>query len=267
MPDVTVTPSTTSVTVAGATQVLVPSQPYESSTMFSDMVGNAYPFNTVVGTGANPSGGLISFTGATEGNWGTAAMAVGTYGGQARVGIHAAPTAAGQVSRIQNWGLGNFDMSCRCIITQGATTLRTFFGYGVTHGPDDTSVGQRFMLADGAGFVAYGISGYWELQYNYTTIDEDTGERILHESTVVSTASPTDYHNLRFVVTDGPTSLRWYIDEVLVREVTSNFQPIASGTGVTPGIEIRDKAAGGTGTLGICSVDWMKVTYTGDRLP
>lgn len=265
MPDVTVTPSTTSVTVAGATQVLVPSQPYESSTMFSDMVGNAYPFNTVVGTAANQSGGLISFTGAATDSWGICAMAVGTYGGQARAGIHAAPTASGAVTRFYNWGLGNFDISTRCVITQAASTLRTFFGYGVTHGPDDTSVGQRFMLADGAGFVAYGNSGFWELQINYTTLDEDTGERILHESTVVSTASPNDWHNLRLVVTDGPTSVRWYIDEVLVREMTSNFPPIVSS--VDPGIEIRDKAAGGTGTLGICSVDWMKVTYTGDRLP
>lgn len=264
MPDVTVTPSTTSVTVAGATQVLVPSQPYESSTMFSDMIGNAYPFNTVVGVGANGAG-AISFTGSATDNWGTASMSVGTYGSQARVGIHAAPTSTGTVNRIQQWGSGNFDLSTRCVITQGATTIRTFFGYGITHGPDDTSVGQRFMLADGAGFVAYGNSGFWELQINYTTLDEDTGERILHESTVVSTASPNEYHNLRLVVTDGPASVRWYIDEVLVREMTSNFPPINAT--VTPSIEIRDKAAGGTGTLGICSVDWMKVTYTGDRLP
>lgn len=242
MPDVTVSPSTVSVTVATASSV--PWDPSTSVDLYSDFVADASPFGISTGTQGNPGSSLYTFGGDNGAMFGKINLSLsGTPG--ARIGVYAAQADTSTVNRTRLITDGAYDFKCRCNVTIAAALQRTVVGLCNTHGPASPTL----IIEDGAAFLASGDTGNWNAVIA-------TGNVMDQVATGYSTAQ---MRTLRITTNAEGTEVKFYIDGNLVRTAA----PTWTTTQVLGwGFEMRDKQSGGSGTNGLASIDFMRLQFT-----
>ena len=261
MPDVTVTPTVQSVTVTPTVQSVSTSShvgvaaadidPSVKAFLYSDFNGNCEPFDICTGTATQIGTATFSYTN-------SASIAVLGYldmicpkAQGSRVGVFAADADTTDVDRTYNVGYGAWDWSARVQFALGDQPQRVVAGFGITHGPADTTVEQKRMLQYGAAFVAYGNSGNWiaTIADNNVLTEYDTG------------ISSSQWRTLRIAINAAFTEINFYVDHALVHTVTSGFWDASANT-CAWGVELREKKSGGSLTDSRVLVDFMKLTYT-----
>lgn len=241
MPDIVVSPSTISVTVASA--AAAEWDPKTSVDLFSDFVNDPSPFGISTGTAGNPGSSSYTFTD-DETSFGRINLSLsGTQG--ARIGVYAAQADTSTVNRARKITDGASDFECRMSIVTAVTLQRTIVGLVVTHGPPSTTL----IIQDGAAFVAKGASGNW---FAVTAASNVMSE-------VETAYTSASMRNLRITTNAAGTEVRFYIDGNLVRTADVTWDTESS---LAWGIEMRDKATGGSGTSGLATADFMRL-----RLP
>lgn len=242
MPDVTVSPSTVSVTVATASAV--PWDPSTSVDLYSDFVNDASPFGISTGTAGNPGSSTYTFGGDNGAMFGKINLSLsGTQG--ARIGVYAAQADTANVNRTRLITDGAYDFKCRCSITTAAALQRTVVGFCVTHGPPSATL----IIQDGAAFLANGDTGNWNAVIA-------TGNVMDQVATGYSTAA---MRTLRMTTNAAGTEVNFYIDGNLVRTAAPTWDTSSS---LAWGFEMRDKQTGGSGTNGLAVIDFMRLQFT-----
>lgn len=239
MPDVVVSPSSVSVTVAAATAAGF--DPKSSVDLFSDFVSDASPFGISTGTVANVGSSSYTFSDNIADAFGLINLQLsGTQ--SARIGIYAAQADTANVNRARKITDGAFDFECRIGITTAVTLQRTIVGFAITHGPASTTL----ILQDGAAFVAKGSGGNW---FAVTAADNVMSE-------VETAYSAGSMRDLRIITNSAGTEVRFYIGGNLVRTADVTWDTTQS---LAWGVEMRDKATGGSGSNGLAVVDFMRL--------
>lgn len=222
-----------------------------SSVLFSDFAsGNTtLPFLGVNGTVGNPTGGSINYSSDIF-NTGIGAAGIGVFGTSTgcRAGIFASSGSETVVER--GFKLNIFPktrLKTRGYLNPAPQTVRVIVGYGSSHATSDV-LGGTLMLQYGVAFVAYGSSGNWIA----TTADNNVLTEI---DTGISSES---LRELEIVISDYGNSAKWLIDGVVVREATGPFFADPA-QGLAPGIEIRDKLAGGSSIACSYYTDYLLV--------
>lgn len=259
MPDVTVTPTVQSVTVTPTVQSvstssyvgIVDIDPSVKAVLYSDFNGNCEPFDICTGTVTQIGTSTFSYTNsATSAVLGYIDMVCPKAQGS-RVGVFAADADTQDVDRTYTAGFGAWDWSARVQFALGDQPQRVIAGFGISHGPADTTVEQKRMLQYGAAFVAYGNSGNWiaTIADNNVLAEYDTG------------ISSSVWRTLRITINADCTEIGFYVDNALVHTVTSGFWDTSSTT-LAWGVELREKKSGGSANDSRVLVDFMKLTYT-----
>jgi hypothetical protein len=244
--EVTVTPTVQSVSIASG----IPQQaidPTREMFLYSDFIADISPFGSSTGTAANASSGIITFENSTSGAsiFGYANLRTnGTQG--SRCGVFAAYGTTTDVQRRTLVGSGAYDFTARVLFSNAsATTQRVIVGLGLSHGPAGAN-----MLQYGAAFVAYGNAANWiaTTAENNVLSELDTGK------------SSGAWRTLRLTINAAGDEYKFYIDGELVRTVTGTpFDPLIQ---LAWGVELRDKAVGGTLTDADVLIDFMALKYT-----
>jgi len=247
-----VTPTVQSLTVAGKFTTQYP-EPSSAAFLYSDFVGNCEPFDICFGTAGQPNTGTWSYEMNASVDFGALNLALNAGQGF-RVGVFAADADGTDVDRNTGLGYGAFDFTARIKFSEIAEqTQRAVVGFGITHGPPDTTAEQKRMLQNGAAFVCYGGTGNWIATFaNNNTLDE-----------VDSGVAVGAYHTLRIITNTAGTLINFYIDGNLIRSGAPTFDP-ASTLG-TWGAEARDKKTGGSTNAVSLILDYMALKYTLSR--
>jgi len=244
MPDITVSPSSVSVTVATATAASW--DPSTSVDLYSDFVADFSPFSCCTGTTGNPGGSTYSFgVDTTPLSFGKVTLSLS---GQnvSRIGVYAAQTDTANVDRARLITDGAYDFKCRCGITTAATLQRTMVGMFISH----VGASSTIIIQDGAAFIARGDAGNW--------IAAMASDNVMSE--VDTSYSTSALRTLRIATNSTGTEVRFYIDGNLVRTATPGWD---TGTDrLAWGIEMRDKATGGSGTAALAILDFMRLQLT-----
>jgi hypothetical protein len=244
--EVTVTPTVQSVSIASG----IPQQaidPTREVYLYSDFIADVSPFGASTGSQGNPSSAVITFDNSTVENvYGYASIAVDGEQG-ARGGIYTAPSSTSQTLRNVLVGQGAWEFIARVQFNQAAaTTQRVIVGLGISHGPPGDT-----MLQYGAAFTAFGNQGNWQASIADANV----------VTTVDSGVRADSWATLRITVNAAGDEFKFYANGVLVRTFSGMAWDYAANL-VNWGVECRDKAVGGTGTVALLLVDLMAVKYT-----
>jgi len=246
----TVTVNTTAVTISSPTFTTQYPDPTTAAFLYSDFLGNCEPFDICYGTAGQPDTGTWSYQVNAITDFGSLQLLLPAAQGT-RVGVFAADADGTDVDRNTQLGYGAFDFTARVkFVGTAEQTQRVIVGFGISHGPPDTTVGQKLMLQFGAAFVCYGGGGNWIA----TVADSNTLDE------VDSGVAVDVYHTLRITTNASGTLINFYIDGNLIRSGAPTFDP--STTLGTWGAEARDKKTGGSTNAVTLSLDYMALKYT-----
>lgn len=257
MPDLTVSPVTqqltvspSGVTVTNAT-IYTPDRfdPSVAAELYSDFTCDLSPFSVCTGTQGNQGSSSYGFNDPVFPGYGVLNLnCVGQQG--ARVGVYATETdGVAIVERTRTYGGGcAYDWKARVRFQIGLQYQRAICGLALTHGPPSTTL----IVDTGAAFVARGSSSNWACVIASANV-----------MTEVATAYSVDtMRTLRITIDAAGTVVRFFIDGVLVHSAAPAWD---QNTLLAWGIEVRDKATGGSGSAAIMDVDYMWLKATSAR--
>lgn len=255
MPDLIVTPTVQSLTIGDAASISVGAityapEPAVRAFQYSDLNGDCSPFSISTGTSGQPGTATYSYTNnSIDSVFGFIGMVCPAAQGS-RIGLFASACTTSTVDRAYTVGYGAWDWSARVSYPNGEQTMRVIAGMGASHGPPDSTSGQKLMLSNGAAFVAYGASGNW-----IATIADD------NNLTEHDTGIPvSEWHTLRITIDAAFTQVLFYVDGSLAYTATSGFWDTQNL--LAWGVELRDKKTGGSSGPATINVDYMSLSYT-----
>lgn len=257
MPDLIVSPTTqdltvspTGVTVTNAT-IYTPDRfdPAVAAEFYSDFTCDVSPFSVCTGTQGNPGSSSYGFNDPVFPGYGVLNLSLAGQQG-ARIGVYATETdGTAVVERTRTYGGGcAYDWKARVRYQLGALYQRAICGFALTHGPPSNTL----IVDTGAAFIARGTSGNWACVIASANVMTET-----------ATAYSVDQmRTLRMTIDAAGTIVRFYIDGNLVHSAAPSWD---ANTLVSWGIELRDKATGGSGSTAIMDVDYMWLKATSAR--
>lgn len=244
----TVSPTVIAIT-SDPTPAVAQFDPSGSAELYSDFICDATPFSVCTGTTASSGTSSYSFSDPLTVGFGQINLSLAGVQ-SARIGVFATSTdGVANVARNRTYGDGwAYDWKARLSYTVGQPYQRAICGFAVTHGPPSTTL----IVDTGAAFIARGAGDNW------TCVMADAN---------VMTETATSYsvaamRTLRITLDGAGDLVRFYIDGTLVHSAVPGWD---QNTLVSWGVELRDKALGGSGSSGLMSVDFMHLKATATR--
>ena len=244
----TVSPTTITVT-SDATPDVARFDPSASAELYSDFVADVSPFSVCTGSAGSSGTSSYAFNDPPSGGFGLLNLLLAGLQA-ARIGVYASNTdGVATVSRTRTYGDGwSYDWKARVRYLTGLQYQRAVCGFNLTHGPPSTTL----IVDTGAAFVARGSSGTWSCVMADANVMTETA----------TTYSVDQFRTLQITLDGAGDLVRFYIDGTLVHSAVPGWD---ENTLVSWGVELRDKASGGSGSTAQLDVDFMHLKATATR--